>query len=404
MLASEETKEVLRKHHVLTGYNRFIYFGLLAIVINVVYSLWGPYKDYEAVYILSPSALILISTLWIYQSGRPLLAKIISALTFNTAFLLVSLHIGDQGGTYLYYFPFILAYVYLFRASGKPGYTWGFTILSLICMFLCVLAAPDSPRNYSAPPEKMREIYHMTFFISILLTIYFFVLIYDYQEGLYHRVEELENNSRIREMRLLMESQEKSNQQLMIELRDNINQTLTASRLFLEKSIEDPQNHRFISRSRELTNEAIHTLTMICVKLYPAIVTDVGLSEGIKQFIGEIKKFSSVMIRFTQSGSGLEEISGNDKIAVFRIIQDYLALLLKTSNVSLVTIRLDYQYPVLSIGISQDDPSFRGLQSEQQSDFAGIYNRIRYYKGRISHHNDGNTDTMVVVLPLDRPS
>jgi glucose-6-phosphate-specific signal transduction histidine kinase len=404
MLASEETKEVLRKHHVLTGYNRFIYFGLLAILINVVYSLWGPYKDYEAVYILSPSAVILLSTLWIYQSGRPLLAKIISAITFNTAFLLVSLHIGDQGGTYLYYFPFILAYVYLFRASGKPGYTWGFTLLSLICMFICVLAAPDAPRNYSAPPEKMKEIFHMTFFISILLTIYFFILIYDYQEGLYRRVEELEKNNRIREMRLMMESQEKNNQQLMIELRDNINQTLTASRLFLEKSIEEPENPHFISRSRELTNEAIHTLTMICVKLYPAIVTDVGLSEGIKQFIGEIKKISTVTIRFTETGTGLEEISGNDKIAVFRIIQDYLALLLKSSGVSLVSIHLNYQHPAISIGFSHDDPSFPGVQPERQPDFAGIYNSIRYYNGRISHYNDGKTDTTVVELPLGRSS
>ena len=76
----------------------------------------------------SPAGIILLSTLWIYKKGRTLLAKVISSITFNAAFILISLHIGDQGGTYLYYFPFILAYIYLFRASGKPVYTWIFTL------------------------------------------------------------------------------------------------------------------------------------------------------------------------------------------------------------------------------------------------------------------------------------
>lgn len=401
MLASEETKEIIRKHNVLTGYNRFIYFALIAIVINVVYSLWGPYKDIEAVWVLSPAGIILLSTLWIYKKGRTLLAKVISSITFNAAFILISLHIGDLGGTYLYYFPFILAYIYLFRASGKPVYTWIFTLVSLASMFICVMAAPSAPRNYIAPPEKMQEIFHMTFFIALLLTIYFFVLIYNYQEGLYHRVEELENNNRIREMRFIMESQEKNNQQIMIELRDNINQTLTASRLFIEKSIEEPQNQTFISRSRELTNEAIHTLAMLCVKLYPAIITDVGLLEGIKQFIGEIKKISPVLIHFTQTGPGLEKIPDNDKIAIFRIIQDYLALLLKSSNASQLNIRLKYHCPELTLSFSQDDPDFRSDSTEHLFNFAGIRNRISYYKGSVSHHQEGEFETAKVTLPID---
>jgi signal transduction histidine kinase len=401
MLASEETKEIIRKHHVLTGYNRFIYFALIAIVINVVYSLWGPYKDIEAVWVLTPAGIILITTLWIFKQGKALLAKVISSITFNAVFILISLHIGDQGGTYLYYFPLILAYIYLFRASGKPTYTWIFTAVNLACLCVCVLAGPTEPRNYIAPPEKMQEIFHMTFFIALLLTIYFFVLIYNYQEGLYHRVEELENNNRIREMRFIMESQEKNNQQLMIELRDNINQTLTASRLFIEKSIEEPQNQTFISRSRELTNEAIHTLAMLCVKLYPAIITDVGLQEGIKQFIGEIKKISPVQIQFIQSGDGLEDIPDNDKVAVFRIIQDYLALLLKSSHASQVTIRLHYNCPLLTLSFSQDDPAFRGESAEHLFNFSGISNRIRYYKGRVSHRQEGEFETAEVTLPID---
>lgn len=403
MLASEETKEIIRKHQVLTSFNRFIYFALFAIVINVVYSLIGPYKDYMAVYILSSTGVVLLITLWIFKSGQRLIAKIISALAFNASFLLISLHIGDKGGTYLYYFPFILAYVYLFRISAKPIYTWGFTLISLACMSVCVVAAPETPVNYIVSPEKMQEIFHLTFFLSLLLTIYFFVLIYNYQEKLYRRVEELENNNRMREMRLIIESQEKNNQQLMLELRDNINQTLTASRIFMEKSIEEPHNLSFISRSRELTNEAIHTLAMLCVKLYPAIITDVGLAEGIKQFIGEIRMISPVQIRFLQSGKGLEEISDNDKIAVFRIIQDYLALLLKTSQASMVSISLKYQSPELTLSFTQDDPSFREMESDHLFDFSGINNRIKYYKGRLSHHRDGQMETAEVVLPLELP-
>ena len=108
MPASAITKDIFRRHKILTGFNRFISFGLIAIIINIIDSLSGQYKDYYSVYVLTPAAVLLVICLFLNKKGYTLLAKATTALIFNVVFLLISLHLGMKGGTYLYYFPFII--------------------------------------------------------------------------------------------------------------------------------------------------------------------------------------------------------------------------------------------------------------------------------------------------------
>lgn len=399
MAATQLTREIISKHKVLTGFNRFMFFALVAIAINIADSLIGPFKDLYAAYVLSAAAVVILVCMLLFRRGYPLPAKIISAFTFNIVFFLISFNIGLQGGTYLYYFPFILAYLYLFRMEEKPVYTWLFAGVSLLSLVLSVTVTGHNPGTTKIPEAKMTNIFFLTFFISFALTAYFFILIYKYQENLYHRVLDLENNNRIRQLRSVIETQETENEQLMLELRDNINQNLAASRMYLEKSLEE-NNRTFVSKSHELTNEAINTLTMICIKLYPAIVTDVGLAEGIKEFVAEIKKINPVKIQFNHSGKNPEEMSEQDKIAVFRMIQDYLALLLKNAAPTTVKIELNYQPPSLMLGFSQNDPRLSSILSTPLINTTNISNRVTYYKGAIRHNHDGEYETTFIDLSI----
>ena len=106
------------KDNVLTGFSRFIFLALIAIGINITDSIESGYSEYYDVYVLCVAAVLLLFSLALHYKGYTLAAKIISLLTFNVALFLISIELGIRSATYLYYFPLILVYIYLFRNEG----------------------------------------------------------------------------------------------------------------------------------------------------------------------------------------------------------------------------------------------------------------------------------------------
>lgn len=400
MTNSQPTRDLISEHKVLTGFNRFIYFALAAIVINIANSLYGPYKDYIAVYILSISAVILIISLVLNKKGYPLAAKTITALTFNMIFFLITMHIGLKGGSYLYYFPFMLAYIYLFRTTGNKRYVQAFSIISLSFLAVSLIVAPNDPPVFKVPEYKMKQIFFITFLISFSLTVYFFVLIFSYQEKLYSRILDLEKIGKRQQLRSIIETQETSIQSIVHELQNNVNQTLAASKFFLEEAGEGGDNRMLVSKSHGLTNDAINALTMLCITMHPTVVTDVGLIDGIRQYIVELKKISPAQIHFECNDASIEEINQKDKISIFRIIQNYLSLVIQNPATSMVNIEVSYKTALLTLILSQNDPSFNFMKAGQAFNLSNISNRITYFNGTIRQKQEGKFETAVVELSL----
>jgi glucose-6-phosphate-specific signal transduction histidine kinase len=164
--------------------------------------------------------------------------------------------------------------------------------------------------------------------------------------------------------------------------------------------MEDDHDRELVSKSHEMTNEAINALTLLCIKLHPAVITDVGFIEGIREFIAELKKISTVRVSFEYDGTAIEKIDDRDKISIFRIIQDYLILILKNSSASLVKIKVRYQSPLLTLTLSQNDPFFNFIKAGQAFNLNDINNRITYYKGTVRQKQEGLFETSVVEFSL----
>jgi signal transduction histidine kinase len=400
MPTSQSTRELISKHKVLTGFSRFMYFALVAIAINIGDSLYGSYKDYKAVYILSAAIPFVFLSLVLYKKSFVLAAIIISAVTFNCVFFLISLNIGLRGGTYLYYFPFILAYLYLFRTEGYDKYVVAFSVVSLLCLILSLIEAPINPVDFNIPDSKMRRILLLTLIVSFSLTIYFFVLIYQYQEKLYQRILDLEKSNKIQQLRSIIEDRETGIQNIVYELRNNVNQILAASKIFQQEYVEGSGDRNLIVKSYTLTNEAINTLSGLCNSLHPAIITDVGFIDGIRGYIDELKKTSAAQIQLEYHGTGIEEIDNMDKISIFRIIQDYLILVLNNPATSRVTIHVNYVPGLLTIALRQNDPHFNFMKTGAAPNLNDLQHRITYLKGTISQQQDEQVDSTVLRFPI----
>lgn len=400
MASSQSTRELISSHKVLTGFNRFIYFALGDIAINIADSFYGPYKDYTAIYILSATIPVLIICLVLYKKNYKLSAKFISAITFNLVLFLITMHLGRRGGTYLYYFPFIICYIYLFRAEGKREYVWIFTATTMCFLIYTLMEAPDDLPVFTIPDAKMRHLFLLTFCVSFVSTVYFFYLIYNYQEDLHTRLLDLEKTNKRQQLRSILEMQETGIENIVNELRNEINQTLVASKFFLEKASEENNNQPLISKSYELTNGAIEALTLLCIKLHPAVIVDVGFIEGTKEYIRALKKVSNSQIQFQCNSAGIEEIDDKDKISIFRIIQHYLMIVLKNPESSRINIDVNYQRPVIRLTLSHNDPGFNFLKAGHHFNLNDMNNRITYFNGTIRQNRQDQVETSFVELSL----
>jgi signal transduction histidine kinase len=388
------------KHNVLTGFNRFIYLALLAIGINIADSLLAGDRDHFDVNVLAVTACVLVLSLLLHQRKYTLWAKIISALAFNVAFLLIGLQAGVKSATYLYYFPLILAYIYMFRTERKKQWVVIFSVVTVCFLFVSLLFSDD---NFQYPKEQVAEAkrtFYLSFFISFSLTVYYFILIYKYQEKLYRRILLLEATNRKQELRSVIEKQETVNQNIVYELRDGVNQLLAASKMYQGEAIANSGNRELLAKSYELTNDAMNAVTMLCIKLHPAVVADIGLVDGTREYIIELRKVNNVHIQFEYDDLAVESISQNDKFSVFRILQDYLDIVLKNSSATEVLLRLLYKPLQVTLMLSQNDLRFNFIEAIQTSKQSSINNRITYFNGVMQQKVDNDFETSILKLSL----
>jgi len=388
------------KHSVLTGFNRFVYLALIAIVINIVDSVQSGYGEYYDVYVLSVTSVLLLGSLLLHSRGFTFWAKVISLMSFNVAFFLISLELGIRSATYLYYFPLILVYIYLFRSEGSKKYVLLFSGVTILFLLLSLILADD---HFQFPANRLIEAkrtFYLSFFLSFSLTVYYFILIYNYQEKLYSRILVLENDRRKQELRSVIEKQETDNQNIVYALRDNINQTLAAVKMYQGEAMQQQYNNTLLEKSYSLTDEAMRDVSKLCMQLHPAVIADIGLIEGMKDYAASLQSLYKVQVQFVCRESLIEQIPLQDKLSVFRIIQDYLDITLQYSAASTIKTEILYSAEKITLRLSQNDLQFRFLQQLKATAHNSINNRVTYYNGHIDQLLKGETETIVIHLQL----
>lgn len=388
------------KHNVLTGFNRFVYLALIAIAINIVDSVQSGYGEFYDVYVLSVTSVLLLVSLLLHSRGFTLLAKVISLMSFNIAFFLISLEMGIRSATYLYYFPLILVYIYLFRSEGSKKYVLIFSGITILFLLLSLILADD---HFQFPANRLIEAkrtFYLSFFLSFALTVYYFILIYNYQEKLYSRILVLENRRRKQELRSIIEKQETDNQNIVYALRDNINQTLAAVKMYQGEAMQQPQNKILLEKSYTLTDEAMRDVSKLCMQLHPAVIADIGLIEGMKDYAASLQTLYKVRIRFVCKDQLIEQLPLQDKLSVFRIMQDYLDITLHHSAASNINTEILYNPDKITLRLSQNDLQFRFLQQLKEAVQNSINNRVSYYNGNIEQWVKGEMETIVINLRL----
>lgn len=212
-------------------------------------------------------------------------------------------------------------------------------------------------------------------------------------------LEALVHKSRRDMLRTVIETQEKERSDISDTLRDHINQTLVYCKLILEDKMNAKDGNETDLKLLKGIDHAIHELKNLSENLIPSSIKDFGFVTGVESFLESFKKPHPLEISFDCCDESIEELNINDKLSVFRIIQDYLFLASGKPSCKKIRIKVHYDGRMVTIEFSADDKRLELPRSVKE--FMDISHRVEYYSGTMEFRYTGRENLLIINLKLN---
>ena len=185
----------------------------------------------------------------------------------------------------------------------------------------------------------------------------------------------------------VVDAQEKERGEIGKELHDNVNQILSTAKLFLEVAKTNTKERtKLIKRSAEQIHHAINEIRNISRSLVPPSISDLGLIESIKDLLENIAVTKTLKVDFTNVGDIENGINDNQKLMLFRIIQEQVSNVLKHAEAKHLSISLSVSNAAIELMITDDGKGFNldNNKSKKGVGLSNIASRVELFNGKIN--------------------
>ena len=199
---------------------------------------------------------------------------------------------------------------------------------------------------------------------------------------------------------VVLGAQERERFELGQELHDNINQILATSKLYLDVAIEEKEPRmELLAKSRKNISVAIEEIRKLTKDLIAPSLNDLGLAQSIKELIRSIQSVGKMKIRLNISGLAEEELLPEQKINIYRIIQEQLNNILKHAQAETVVIELNKVKEQVRLRLADDGKGFDPRMRRKGVGISNIISRAELYNGKVEIESaPGKGCQLVVVL------
>jgi PAS domain S-box-containing protein len=183
---------------------------------------------------------------------------------------------------------------------------------------------------------------------------------------------------------VVLGAQERERFELGQELHDNINQILATSKLYLDVAIEEREPRmELLTKSRNNIGMAIEEIRRLSKELITPSLNDLGLIQSIKELIRSIQMVKKMKIRLSITGLDENGLLPEQKINVYRIIQEQLNNILKHAQASTVAIDLNKQREQIRLRVEDDGKGFDPRARRNGVGISNIISRAELYNGKV---------------------
>jgi signal transduction histidine kinase len=200
-----------------------------------------------------------------------------------------------------------------------------------------------------------------------------------------------------------IDGQENERRSIGEELHDNIGQQLTTIKLFLDyaKSTADGETGEMVNMALKGITDVINDVRAMSRSLVPYTLKDLGLVDSVNELIDSLVRVRSLNIEFEHSGFNENHIPENQKLALFRIVQEQLNNIVKHAGAQNVWIKLSQKESEFILQVKDDGKGFNSTQSRKGIGILNIKNRAELFNGEAEIVSEpGNGCLLTVSIPL----
>lgn len=184
--------------------------------------------------------------------------------------------------------------------------------------------------------------------------------------------EQQEKESHIR--KAANDAQEKERLNIGTELHENINQILAASLLYLDNFVNSERvNLEMATECKQHISTAMKEVKSLARNLIPPAYLEEDFIGSINEILIPIKRLKTIHVTSYIANSLAKNLNKQQKLAIFRIIQEQINNVVKHSNATSVTLKADILGNQLSLVITDNG---RGCTLKKPKKGLGLQNII----------------------------
>jgi two-component system sensor histidine kinase UhpB len=204
-------------------------------------------------------------------------------------------------------------------------------------------------------------------------------------------------------VRASIEGQEKERAEIGRELHDNINQILAVTKAYVDAALfEDEKREELLHRSLKNLDKAIQEIRRISKSLVPPAIDKNGLVDSVNDLIDTIRVVNPFAINFRYEKEKLRNLSDQQQLALYRIVQEQFNNIIKHAEAKKVLIELTGNNELINLLISDDGKGFDPKAKRQGVGLSNMLSRIELFDGKLEViASKGAGCTLKVRLPKE---
>jgi two-component system sensor histidine kinase UhpB len=226
------------------------------------------------------------------------------------------------------------------------------------------------------------------------------------------RLESALRESQLQRQRVITEAtikgQENEREQLGRELHDNINQILATSKLYLDHGLSfTPVKEEVILKSKEFISQAIEEIRRLSKALLPPTMEEFGLILALTEMVDSISLAGNFRIEKNWDDFHEQVLQKDQKLTIYRILQEQLNNIVKHAAAKNVTIALhllhdDNNNQSVELSIKDDGKGFNPSKKRNGVGLRNIISRAELFGGTVVIQSEpGQGCELKVVFPGD---
>jgi signal transduction histidine kinase len=197
-------------------------------------------------------------------------------------------------------------------------------------------------------------------------------------------------------------TQELERMEISKELHDNINQILVTSRMYLGRALEkEVVEKQLLASGYDLVEKAIEEIKKLSAALVKTSVEEDDMMAAIESLLGNVMDANAINVHKKIEIPDESLIESKVKVAIFRILQEQLANVIKHSEAKNLFITIEFIENDLNITIKDDGKGFLLSEKKQGMGFQNMKSRVAVMDGVINIHSQpGDGCSIQVSIPL----